>query len=163
MKSKLLLYLALVLGGCSYSQKAQAFWMTIPLNRTNLTVTAPFLRIVSTRDGLTNNPIVQFTVFVLFTNKSDGMLLSGSLEIRDGQGTKPCLVETMVQAEEPLEGVVATAVPKSWAGKYKIFRFDIAASLLADSTFTVGFGTGPKMAGTGDAYSFRLKDFAEEK
>jgi hypothetical protein len=161
MKPKLILCLALVLCGCFYSQNARAFWMTIALNRTNIVTTAPFLRIDSTPFGLTNNPVVAFSVFVLLKDKDEAELLSGSLTVKDDEDAKPYLVETRVEAEDLPDGIVPTAIPKSWAGKCKVFRFAIAARLLGHSDFCVNFAT--RYGGTGDAYDFNLKEFADEK
>jgi len=162
MKPKLLLCLALVLG-IFYSQPAQAYWDTIQLSRTNIATTAPFIRIVPTHFGLTNNPMVGFSIFVLPKDNGVAELLSGSLTVIDDQETKPYLIKTQVQAEELLKGVVPAAVPKSWAGKYKVFRFYIAASLLTNSEFSVGFTTDSKWGTAGTSYVFNLKEFADKK
>ncbi len=160
MNSKLPLCLVLVLGGCFCSQTVQAFWMTIPLNRANITTEAPFLRIVPTHSALTNNQMVQFSVIVLLKDKSDAEWLSGSLIVRDSQEAKQDLVETSVRADSVPEGIPLTAVPRSWAGKCKVFHFAVAEHLLANSEFSVNCGAG---FATGDAYVFNLKGFADKK
>ena len=135
--------------------------MTIPLSRTNFAAAAPFLRIVPTRSSSTNNPTVQFSIFVLPKDNGGAELLSGLLTVKDSQRTEP-LLQTQVQVKELPEGVTPAAVPKSWAGKCKVFRFFIADRLLPNSEFSVDFTADPKWGTAGTAYRFNLKEFADE-
>jgi hypothetical protein len=163
MKSKLLLCLALVLSGCFYSRTAHAYVALIPLNRTNIATTAPFLRIVSTHYGLTNNPITEFSVFVLLKNKSDVETTSGILTVKDAQqkDSDTYIVNTLVQSRKLPGGV--TSIPKSWAGKCIVFRFAVATRLLGNSDFCVEQMDDPKFPGGGEVFEFNLQEFADEK
>jgi hypothetical protein len=163
MRFKLILCLALVLGVTFYSQPAQAYWYTIQLNHTNIATTAPFIRVVPTYFGITNNPMVQFSIFVLPKDNGGAELLSGSLTVKDSQETKQFLVKTQVQAEEPLHGVVPAAVPKSWVGKCKVFHLYIAANLLTNSEFSVGFTADSKWGTAGTYYVLNLEECADKK
>jgi hypothetical protein len=165
MKPKLVLCSALALSGCFYFQTAQAYWATIQISRTNITTIAPFLRIIPTSFGLTNNPMTEFSVFVLLKDSGNAELVSGSLTVKDGQETNagPYLVSTQVQAKELLNGSVPKEIPKSWAGKCRVFRFEIATRLLAHSVFRVEYTIDPKFGTAGTAYVFTLKEFADGK
>jgi hypothetical protein len=146
-----------------YSQTAQAYWATVQLNRANIVTTAPFVRIIPTYFGLTNNPMVEFSVFVLLKDNGGSQLQSGSLAVNDSQETKPYLVGTQVQAREVLQGDIPAAVPKSWVGKCKVFHFSVAARLLTNSEFSVGYTADAKWGTAGTEYIFRLLEFAGKK
>jgi hypothetical protein len=163
MKSKIFFCLVLAIGGLFYSRPAQAYWATVKLDRTNITTAAAFIRIVPTYFGLTNNPMVEFSVFVLLKDDGGSELHSGSLAVKDSQETKPYLVETQVQAMELLQSEVPAAVPKSWAGKCKVFHFCVAARLLTNSEFSVGFTADPKWGTAGTYYVCSLDEFSGGK
>ena len=163
MKQKLLLCLALVLGGIFYSQPTYAYTIGIQVNRTNIATAAPFIRIVPTRIGPTNNPAVWFRIYLLTNDYAGEKFVSSSVIVADSPASSSCLARTKVQAEEPLKGEDPAAVPKSWAGKYKVFEFFVADRVLANSEFSVGFTKDPILGSAGTDYDFNLKEFAGEK
>jgi hypothetical protein len=167
MKPKIILCLTLVLSGCFYSRTAHAYSVLIPLDRTNIAATAPFLRIVPTHYGLTNNPITEFSVFVLLKNKSDVETTSGILTVKDvrQKDSDPYIVNTPVQGRKLPEEIAVriTSIPKSWAGKCIVFRFAVATRLLGSSDFCVDMLDDPKLPDAGEVFEFNLKEFADEK
>lgn len=167
MNTKLLLCLVLVLGGGFIPFCAQAYWISIPIDRTNISATAPFLRVVVLHYGLTNDSRVEFSVFVLAKDKRQEEMISGSLEVWDKQGKEAgeFISQTQVQARKPPDGFapgIPSAVPKSWAGKFVVFRFSVAARFLSGSEFNVDETDDPKWGSGGVSYSLNLKEFAQE-
>jgi hypothetical protein len=81
VNSKLLLCLTLVLSGFLYSQNVKAFWVTEPLNQTNIVTEAPFIHVASSYFGPTNEPIMYFTIFVSLKDNVNGELVSGVLTV----------------------------------------------------------------------------------
>src|SRR5665647_2438813 len=107
MKPKLLLGLALVLGGAlfflSAIQPAYGYEVVIQLNHTNLNTDYSFLQITAVRNHSTNNEMVFFTVIVMPKDKHQPENFTGLLVIRDSHLNKPCLLYT---SPSPRDGLL---------------------------------------------------------
>jgi hypothetical protein len=164
MKPQLLLGLALVLSGYFIPLSAQAYWASIPVDHANINTTAPFLRVVTTQYGVTNDSRIAFSVYVLVKDKQPEELISGLLAVKDksGKASDQFIAQAQVQARKLPDENVPSAVPKSWAGKCVVFQFEVAAKFLSDSEFSVDVSADPKWGTAGISYTLNLKEFADE-
>ena len=157
MKSKLLLCLALVLGGYFAPLTVQAYWGLVPVDRANMDSTTPFVRMVSIPFGTTNDSRVAFSIYVLPKDKAGARLFSGNLAVKNDVGK--FIASSPVRPKLEPE-VVPKAVPKSWAGKCLVFEFSVAADHLSQSEFDLNETGDLKWGTSGIAFQFKLHEFA---
>ena len=161
MKSKLLLCLELVLGGCLIPLVVHAFWATNTTYPNDISLKTPFVRVVpSHRYGITNNLCVFFYIYVLPKDKPDVKSFWGELWVRGNAGN--VIAKSSMQPKKH-SGPVPDAVPKSWAGKCIQFEFMVATNYLSDSEFDLSKTVDPELGSAGTVYQFNLKEFAAEK
>ena len=167
MKPKLLLVLALVLGGSLFGllapQRAYGFVAEVQMNHTNLNTHFSFLKVKTVRLNFTNDEMVAFTVLVMPKDKHQPENFHGNLEVYDSsiKGSHHAIVSTTVQAHKMASGIMLEEIPKPLRGKCVVFYFSIASKYLEASQFRVEETTG--MFGSPTDYCFNLKEFADEK
>ena len=160
LKKRLTLCLAFILSIWLIPLSAPAFWAVIPVNRTNIDSTAPFMRIILQHYG-TNNSSIEFSVFVLTEKKGTEELSTGLLSIKDAN--EKLVAQTLVEAKKLPKGATPGAIPKSWTDKCIVFRFTVDASYLAHSEFSLNQTGDPTWGTAGTAYHFNLKEFDRPK
>lgn len=164
MKTKLLFTLAFVLSGCLWPRPAQAYWVSVPVNRTNITTAAPFLRIKALPFHTTNDEVVYFTVMVTSNDKSQ--VVEGGLQVNDHytqSGHKCIIANVPVQFREITDRRSMPDEIRPQPAKCTIFHFTVATRYLTDAEFCVNVSVDPKLFSAGTSYCFNLKEFADEK
>ncbi|MGA2684912.1 MAG: hypothetical protein ABSF51_07650 [Verrucomicrobiota bacterium] len=149
------------------AQCAKGYMEVIQINHTNLKTYCSFLKIKAVPIHQTNNECIVFTVSVIPTEKQQSDLFEGILYIGT---TNDFVAQASVQPERIFGGAymperilgsrLAKDIPKQLKAKCVMFQFDVGVKYLAKSQFTVEEIPGP---GGGTAYTFDLKDFADDK